>query len=76
MVAHRAAQAQNPYMLVASEKSSSQGFLVIASAAAAVTSVVRQPVRADPALKLTSCGRPRMAFISFWAMRGPPQGAG
>lgn len=30
----------------------------------------------NPALNLTPCGSPRMAHISFWAMRGLPQGAG
>ena len=33
-------------------------------------------MRANPALNLTLCGSPRMAFISFWAMRGLPQSAG
>lgn len=28
--------------------------------------------RANPAVKRTRNGKPRMAFISFWAMRGPP----
>ena len=30
----------------------------------------------NPAVNRTPCGSPRLAFISFWAMRGLPQGAG
>ena len=30
----------------------------------------------NPAVNRTPCGSPRLAFISFWAKRGLPQGAG
>ena len=33
-------------------------------------------VRPNPSVNLTPCGSPRLAFISFWAKRGLPQGAG
>jgi hypothetical protein len=33
-------------------------------------------VTPNHSLNLTLCGRPRMALISFWAMRGLPQSAG
>ena len=36
----------------------------------------RARLRANPSLNLTPCGSPRMALISFWAIRGLPQGAG
>ena len=32
--------------------------------------------RPNPVFNRTPCGSPRMAFISFWAKRGLPQGAG
>ena len=35
---------------------------------------VRQPP--NPSVNLTPCGSPRLAFISFWAKHGLPQGAG
>ena len=38
-------------------------------------SVVRH-ARPNPVFNRTPCGSPRMAFISFWAKRGLPQGAG
>ena len=34
------------------------------------------PLGPNHSLNLTLCGRPRMALISFWAMRGLPQSAG
>ena len=30
----------------------------------------------NPVFNRTPCGSPRLAFISFWAKRGLPQGAG
>ena len=30
----------------------------------------------NPSVNLTPCGSPRLAFISFWAKRALPQGAG
>ena len=30
----------------------------------------------NPSVNLTPCGSPRLAFISFWAKHGLPQGAG
>ena len=32
--------------------------------------------RPNPSVNLTPCGSPRLAFISFWAKHGLPQGAG
>jgi hypothetical protein len=32
--------------------------------------------RPNPVFNRTPCGSPRLAFISFWAKRGLPQGAG
>ena len=39
------------------------------------SSVVRR-ARPNPVFNRTPCGSPHLAFISFWAKRGLPQGAG
>ena len=48
---------------------------LMASSTKFKSSVVRH-ARPNPVFNRTPCGSPRLAFISFWAKRGLPQGAG
>ena len=45
------------------------------SASASVVPMLSGPMP-NPSVNLTPCGSPHLAFISFWAKRGLPQGAG
>ena len=45
------------------------------SASASVVPMLSGPMP-NPSVNLTPCGSPRLAFISFWAKRALPQGAG
>ena len=39
-------------------------------------SLMSHALMPNPSVNLTPCGSPRLAFISFWAKHGLPQGAG
>ena len=67
---HHDARTSQPPKLRAGRHTASMASVIKSNASCA------QNAWPNPAVNRTPCGSPRLAFISFWAKRGLPQGAG